>query len=227
MKYLTNYLQVIKSVSRKSIKFKTIVLLAYLLVLTACGGGTVSSSGGESGMGGTGIFVKGNVSEVDGQMAINISSEKSLLFIALDRLIPNAHAQVVSLSGITVSGGGRMTVTDSNGGFVLENVEPSDNFILLFVFENGREVSLNIGSVSAESTVTVSNVSIDTNSQQAQFESIEVESSGQTTDVETASNNTSGSQRVDSSISDAAESDSGSGSGSSGAVTNDDNMSPL
>lgn len=159
-------------------KYANAVLLALTLVLTSCGGGTYTAGAGGSGIGGTGITtVTGNVSQVvaeAGQPGSLFAGSRTLA--VLSRLAANAaNAQSGSLAGIQVTGGGRTTTTDGAGGFHLEGVTPSDDFVLTFVVPTDGPITLPIGTVPAGALVRVDNVVLHTGQGTAAAGDVKVE----------------------------------------------------
>ncbi len=153
-------------------------LLVFLtLVLSSCGGGTTTVGSGESGIGGTGITtVTGNVSQViaDGPDAEH-AMVRRMIAGAVNWVAPPVNADLTLLGGIHVIGGGQFTTTDDSGNFVLEDVSPSNNFVLSFVFEDDETVALPIGTVPAGARVTVNDIVVDVDQGFATPGNVEIE----------------------------------------------------
>lgn len=148
-----------------------LLILVSTLALASCGGGTTTAGSGGSGIGGTGITtVTGNVVEViaSAQETQEQETQEQEQASLGDRMIARAvrwiaapvSAAATDLADIRVVGGGQITTTDENGDFVLEDVSPSDNFILTFELENDRPINLPIGTVPAGTLVQVSDIVI-------------------------------------------------------------------
>ncbi len=163
-------------------KWGQILVFAACLLLTSCGGGGVAKSGGGSGVGGTGItFVKGNILSVNGELIADANSVTDPGFARYlsNLVIKLAMAQSIDPTSITVFGGGLSSKVNALGEFELPGVQPSNNFVLIFRFNDGSTASLSIGSVEIGSKVTVKDIVIDTNSGSAEPGPIEVEESGE------------------------------------------------
>ncbi len=159
-------------------KYLTAVLLALTLALTSCGGGTYTAGAGGSGIGGTGITtITGNISQVVAEMQRRDNPFVSRrVLAALSRLATTvANAQSGTLAGIQVTGGGRKATTDGSGGFHLEGVTPSDDFVLTFVVATDGPIALPIGTVPAGSHVRVDNVILHTGQGTAAAGDVKVE----------------------------------------------------
>ena len=143
---------------------KNITFAILLTILSACSDGSSSSESG-SGIGGTGIsYLRGNIADV----RENDSTNKARFKISglntlniLRKAVPAAYAQTSSLSGIVVSGGGQVTKTDESGNFVLNNITPSDNFILTIRLPTGESIVASIGEISPSVEVTLVNIVVD------------------------------------------------------------------
>ena len=166
-------------------------------VLVSCGGGSdIASGGGEggTGLGGSGIsYVRGNILEVDGVIiaAVNFQAPGvcspgsicletysfSITVSMMGLLIRDSFAQTVQLSDIVVSGGGKSTQPDRFGNFELAGVTPSDNFVLQFTVQGDPIASIQIGEVSANSSILVKNIRINSNARSANSDSITKEPS--------------------------------------------------
>ncbi|MDZ7839939.1 MAG: hypothetical protein U5R46_03830 [Gammaproteobacteria bacterium] len=153
------------------------LLLALTLILSSCGSGTTTVGSGDSGIGGTGITtVTGNVSQIiaDGPDAEQAMVRRMIAGV-MNWVAQPVNAQLTFLGGIQVFGGGQLTTTDDNGNFVLEDVSPSDNFVLSFVFEDEKTVALPIGTVPAGARVSVNDIVVDMEQGFATPGNIEVE----------------------------------------------------
>lgn len=171
------------------------LILALTLVLSSCGGGSNTAGAGGSGIGGTGITtVTGNISYVvapssqaelapGGNLLAGVINWLSSPVIAQD-------AQDVQLGGIQVFGGGRSAITDDAGNFTLEDVAPSDHFVLNFVLEENETVSLPIGVVRAGTRVKVNDIVVNADQGFANAGSVEVEEN--TTSSEDPDNGSAG-----------------------------------
>lgn len=164
------------------LKYRFALLLVLTLALVSCGGGATYTAGvGGSGIGGTGITtVTGNVSQVVARAAWPDSPaiDSGLLAEAARLLAEPASAQSASLAGIRVFGGGRETTTDSSGAFRLDDVVPSDNFVLTFVLPDEGPVKLGIGKVVRGSRVQVDDVVIHASQHSARAGSVKVQEHG-------------------------------------------------
>lgn len=143
-----------------------LLILVSTLALASCGGGTTTAGSGGSGIGGTGITtVTGNVVEVIASAQETQEQEQAslgdrMIALAVRWIAAPVSAAATDLADIRVVGGGQITTTDENGDFVLEDVSPSDNFILTFELENDRTINLPIGTVPAGTLVQVSDIVI-------------------------------------------------------------------
>lgn len=158
-------------------RWLTPLILVLTVVLSSCGGGSNTSGAGGSGIGGTGITtVTGNVSQVISEAP---QEEQALagrmLAGAVEWLAAPVNAQSARLGGIQVFAGGQVATTEEDGSFVLEDVAPSDNFVLSFVFEDNQTVALPIGAVPPGSRVEVRNVVVNTAQGIATPEEVEIE----------------------------------------------------
>lgn len=141
--------------------YRILLSLALILAASSCGGGTDVAGAGGSGIGGTGITtVSGNVSRVvaRAEQPPDGSLVRRMLAVLSRSVADAASAQSASLAGIKVTGGGRTTTTDGAGGFDLEDVAPSSNFVLTFVLPDKDSIPLPLGAVPPGSRVRVSNV---------------------------------------------------------------------
>lgn len=174
------------------------LILVLTFALSSCGGGTDTAGAGGSGIGGTGITtVTGNISQV---VALAPQDDqplaRSLLAGAFNWFSTPVNAQSTppdddQRGGIQVFGGGQLTTTNDDGEFVLEDVEPSDNFVLRFVFEENQTVTTSIGPVPPGALVTVSDIVVDTEQGFANPGSVRVEENRQSNNgnSQNASNN--------------------------------------
>ncbi len=153
------------------------LILVLTVVLSSCGGGSNTSGAGGSGIGGTGITtVTGNVSQVIAEAPQEDQAlARRMLAGAVEWLAAPVNAQSARLGGIQVFAGGQVTTTEEDGSFVLEDVAPSDNFVLNFVFEDNQTIALPIGAVPPGSRVEVRNVVVDTTQGIATPEEVEIE----------------------------------------------------
>lgn len=144
-------------------RFLNAFIVILTIALSSCGGGTHTAGAGGSGIGGTGITtVTGNVSQVVARAPQGDQTlARRVLAGAVRWVSAPANAQAFQLGGIQVFGGGRMTTTDDSGNFVLEDVAPSDNFVLSFVFEDNETITLPIGAVPAGSRARVHDIVVD------------------------------------------------------------------
>ena len=151
------------------------LFIVLISLITSCGSPS-SFSGGESGIGGTGIaLVKGNITDLNSVNSTQVSNENSAVIASLKILISDALAQSGSLQGIAVYGGGQSAITNRNGGFVLVDVMPSENFSLVFIVPGGQfPITLEVGEVSLAQVTNVMNIRIDSDADLASFESVEV-----------------------------------------------------
>jgi len=154
------------------------LVIAYILFLTACGGGTTAGIGG-SGIGGTGITtasVNGNVVQVTASLIdpSNTGNEARMLASIVEYLNQAANAQTGGVPGIVVKGGGQQSVTDQFGRFKLPGVLPSNNFLLQLILPNGQSFGLPVGNVPAGTIVEVKNIVINTSQNEAAPAEIEV-----------------------------------------------------
>lgn len=141
-------------------RFLNPLIIILAMALSSCGGGTHTAGAGGSGIGGTGITtVTGNVSQVVAQAPQDEQTLARRLFAgAMSWVSTPVNAESHQLGGIRVVGGGRMTTTDDSGHFVLEDVAPSDNFVLSFVFEENETITLPIGAVPPGSRARVNDI---------------------------------------------------------------------
>ncbi|MDZ7839940.1 MAG: hypothetical protein U5R46_03835 [Gammaproteobacteria bacterium] len=160
------------------------LILILALALSSCGGGSGTTAGvGGSGVGGTGITtVTGNVSQVVAAGPANQTLTRKLLAGTVDWLATPVNAQSGSLAGIQVIGGGRVTTTNDSGEFILEDVTPSDNFVLRFVLPDEDPILLPIGSVPDGARIRVINILVDTGQGFATAGGIEIQDSGGSAD---------------------------------------------
>ena len=160
-------------------KLASIVVTA--LLLHACGGGGVASTGsGGSGIGGTGMtLVQGNVLSVDGQLYVYMEQHGEGRL--LDWLLHPAYAQVAD---IVVSGGGQSATVNSGGSFAQAGVTPSSDFILRFTVNGRDRAQVNIGKVNQGSVVTVRDISIDTRTSSAKPKEVEQQEYEEESEVE-------------------------------------------
>lgn len=160
------------------------LILILALALSSCGGGSDTTAGvGGSGVGGTGITtVSGNVSQVVAAGPANQTLARRLLFDTVDWLAAPVNANPDSLADIQVIGGGRVATTNDSGEFILEDVTPSDNFVLRFVIPEEDPILLPIGSVPDGARIRVINIVVDTGQGFATAGGIEVQENGGTTD---------------------------------------------
>ncbi len=155
-------------------------LIAAIAFLTSCGGGGTTAGAGGSGIGGTGITatVNGNVAQVVAQ-SVSPDSDRfapRMLAAILDILAERVNAQSGGgVGGIRIQGGGQETLTDDMGQFTLRDVMPSDNFQLLLTLQDAQQVSLNIGTVPAGSTVHVANILVNKSQGRATPSAVEVD----------------------------------------------------
>lgn len=144
-------------------RFLNLLILVSALALASCGGGATTAGSGGSGIGGTGITtVTGNVVEV---IATAPEQEQAslggrMIARAVRWVAAPVSAAATDLAGIRVVGGGQITNTDENGDFVLEDVSPSESFILTFELADDSTINLPIGTVPAGSLVQVSDIVI-------------------------------------------------------------------
>ena len=161
---------------------QSIIHALLLLTLLACGGGGLASSGGGgSGFGGTGVFVRGNVSQVNGEVLVMFSTDSQSFpkLLVNNHVLQLAFAQSVSAGSITVSGGGKTTTLNSRGEFNLIGISPTQNLKLTFVIGNLGSASLVVGSTIGQN-IQLNNIQLNTNSGEASPEviiSIPLESS--------------------------------------------------
>ncbi|HSH43260.1 MAG TPA: hypothetical protein VK973_14145, partial [Arenicellales bacterium] len=85
---------------------------------------------------------------------------------------------------------GRSAITDDAGNFTLEDVAPSDHFVLNFVLEENETVSLPIGVVRAGTRVKVNDIVVNADQGFANAGSVEVEEN--TTSSEDPDNGSAG-----------------------------------
>jgi hypothetical protein len=161
------------------------LVLALSMALISCGGGT-NTAGGGSGIGGTGIStVTGNVSQVITDEPEAAWHERPLglrvLAGAINWLSAPVNAESAQLAGIQVFGGGGIATTGDDGSFTLEEVAPSENFVLNFVLDD-TQIALSIGRVPAGSRVEVRNIVVNAAQGFATAEDVEVEENATTMD---------------------------------------------
>lgn len=153
-----------------------LLMTAALITLSSCGGGGSTTVGiGGSGIGGTGITkVRGNITSI-GRASIG-SNEINfhILNVAYANDAIDLTVVAQASSGIIVSGGGRSTLTDSTGQFTLNDVDPSDNFLLTLVLQSSQQIIVNIGTVSAGKIVTVNDIVVSASQGTAKPTSIDV-----------------------------------------------------
>lgn len=160
-----------------------LLILVLAVALSSCGGGSNTAGVGGSGVGGTGITtVTGNVSQVVARAPGDRPLARRLLADTVSWLAAPVNAQSGSLAGIQVIGGGKVTTTDASGEFILEDVTPSDNFILRFVFEDNDPILLPIGAVPAGARIRVINIQVDTGQGFATAGGIEIRENGGSSD---------------------------------------------
>lgn len=144
---------------------RIILTLAVAVLVSSCGGqdGLVLSGSGESGIGGTGIsYVKGNVSAINGD---GVSGSTST---------DDTGYSKSSITGTTVSGGGRTAMVQQDGSFILDNVMPQAHMVLSFRNSEGMVSTLDIGNVGVGQVSLVSDISIDYISGKARARTIQV-----------------------------------------------------
>ena len=190
------------------------------LILASCGGSSSSTGVGGSGIGGTGSTrVQGNVVTVVAQRSIHSSDSwpATMLAAVIDFISTPVIAQTGGVSGITINGGGRTAVTDEVGRFGLDDVTPSNTFVLTLTLSSGQVISLGVGPVPSGALVDVNNIVINTGQGSATPDSIDVEIDDDSNDDDDSDNSGSGSGESSGSGSgddDSTDSDnSGSGSG--------------
>lgn len=157
-----------------------LIVLLMALGLSSCGGGTNTAGTGGSGIGGTGITtVAGNVSQVVASASEQQNRTLAGRFITTvtDMIAGpvNAQSQSDSVEDIRVIGGGRITTTNADGSFTLNDVTPSESFTLFFELPDDRSIVLPIGAVPSGSRVQVINVVLDTGLGFASAEEVRVE----------------------------------------------------
>jgi hypothetical protein len=183
-------------------------LITISLILASCGEGSSSTGVGGSGIGGTGSTrVQGNVATVVAQRSIHSSDSwpPTMLAAVIDFISTPVIAQTGGISGITIDGGGQTAVTDEAGRFGLDDVTPSDTFVLTLTLSRGQVISLGIGPVPSGALVEVNNIVIDTGQGSATPDNIDVEIDDDSTD-----NDSGDSGSVDDDSTDSDNSDSGS-----------------
>ena len=197
-------------------------LVAISVILASCGGSSSSTGVGGSGIGGTGSTrVQGNVVSVVAQRSIRNGDywPATMLAAVVDFISTPVIAQTGGgIGGIKINGGGRMTVTDESGRFGLDDVTPSDAFVLTLTLSTGQVISLGIGSVPSGALVDVNNIVIDTGQGRATPGSIDVEIDDDSTDDDSTDDDSSDNSGSGSGDDDSSDNDnSGRGSSNSGS----------
>jgi len=139
-------------------------------VVSACGGGSSLSGGGDSGIGGTGIsFAKGNIASADGLVGEDLSFDNqtrskggSAGAVTKERVFMGQTITVQAQESSTSIVQTQETQVDTgNGKFNLGLTREYTNLILRFSTFQRAPILFSVGAVPAGTEVTLSNIRLD------------------------------------------------------------------